>query len=53
MVESDGELEGVYRFLGNEDVTAEARAKNALNATVLNQVRFAFRNRQITGATGF
>lgn len=34
-------------------MTCDVRAKNALNANVLNQVRFTFRNRQVTGATGF
>lgn len=34
-------------------MTCDVRAKNALNATVLNQERFTFRNRQVTGATGF
>lgn len=34
MVESDGELEGVYRFLGNEDVEAEAILAPHFAATV-------------------
>lgn len=34
MVESDSELEGVYRFLGNEEVTAEAILRPHLAATM-------------------
>lgn len=34
-------------------MTCDVRAKNALNAIVLNQVRFNFRNRAVTSATGF